>query len=66
MYQCRTHICDQSVDEVGVDDEAVHAAKRDIEQKPCEGCMVPVTNTRVDPRAVVVHLQDTAAWDSKH
>lgn len=47
------------VDKVGTEDDAVDAAKGNIERKACECSVVVMANTGVHPRAMVVHLLDT-------
>ena len=61
MVYMITYIGEESVDEVAVDDDSVHATKRDEEEKSCKVGVVTITNARVDPRTMVVHLHYASA-----
>ena len=56
MVCYNAYVGDQVVDEVSIEDDAVDAAERNVERKACESGVVVMANTRVHPRAMVVHL----------
>ena len=51
--------CQQAVDIVSTEDNAMDTAKGDIEDEACESSVIVVSNTTVHPRTMVVHLLTT-------
>lgn len=59
------HISEQTVNEVSVDDNAMDTPNGEEDKEPDEGRVVGVTNTTVNPGAVVIHLQHTSEEEQK-
>lgn len=60
QWQCyNAYVNEEVVDKVGTEDDAVDAAKGNIEREACECGMVVMADTGIHPRAMVVHLLDT-------
>ena len=60
-----THPSEQAVEEVGVNQWGVETPQWSVEYESGECSVIVVTNTDVDPRAVVVHLHytpDAKGW----
>ena len=57
-HKKQTHIGEQSVEEVAINDDSMNTAKRNEKEKSRKVGVVAVANAGVDPRTVVVHLHD--------
>ena len=60
-----THKCQEAVDIVSIEDNAMDTTKGDIEDEACESSVIVVTNTTVHPRTMVVHLFTTPGQEGK-
>ena len=60
-----THKCQEAVDIVSIEDDAMDTAKGDVKYKASESSVIVVTNTTVHPRTMVVHLFTTPGQEGE-
>ena len=59
------HPCEQTVEEVGINQRGVETAEWSVEDESREGSVVVVSNADIDPWTVVVHLHNTPGVGGK-
>ena len=65
MQNICTHKCQEAVDIVSTEDDAMDTAKGDVKYKASESSVIVVTNTTVHPWTMVVHLFTTPGQEGR-